>query len=98
VDKRVKYAPVVYTAELHRYIRGGGVKRKGLTIFAPAMSHSVEMSSDMFKLVEWRPPAEQSSSRVPKGPRGCGSGYSGADHRPHDCCDRTLLLGSYELH
>jgi hypothetical protein len=53
MDKHAKYAPVVYTAELQRCIRDGGARCKGPTFWAPAMSHSGEMSSDMFQLIEW---------------------------------------------
>jgi hypothetical protein len=52
-EKHAKYAPIVHTAELQRLIRGGGVRRKGPTFWAPAMSHSGEMSSDMFQLIDW---------------------------------------------
>ena len=48
--KKDKYAPVVYTAMLQRYQRS--TKHK-VVFKAAALSHSGEMSSDMFDLVEW---------------------------------------------
>jgi hypothetical protein len=51
-DKHDKYDPVVYTATLQRYIRGGS--RQPVPLFkAAALSHIGEMSTGMFDLVEW---------------------------------------------
>jgi hypothetical protein len=49
-NKHDKYAPVVYTAMLQRYQRGN---KKKFNFLAAALSHSGEMSSGLFDLVEW---------------------------------------------
>jgi hypothetical protein len=45
-----KYAPVVYTAMLQHYQRCNKMK---VNFLAAALSHSREISSGLFDLVEW---------------------------------------------
>jgi hypothetical protein len=49
--------------EMQRCIRGGGVRRKGSTFWAPALSHTGKMSSDIFQLIKWI----TAISRMPSG-------------------------------